>query len=1260
MGCLFLADSITWADPSSATTLAAESRLKPFFEKHGLDFQNLATVVYTAGKLRDLVTSGSLRESHIMNLNRLFPDGAIKIDKGIKQGALRSGKVYNYAVFRFEKEQKTIKALFIKDHNKLTDDELSELRIRKDEVYHLDYPGLEGIWFVNPAAIPAPDMPYTWGDGPDTADLSADLSAEASSGPGVTAKADGAAPNVKFLRSAIAELMSRMPGPRSRAHLEAMMRGIVACKETGVAPTASAVAERAGITIHQLRHLVYGPLGNEHAQTLGLVLDEQDTSGRLDDMALAVTKVTRKHPGKPISFAGIASEMREKIDWQALWLWFKRQRSPVAKKIRKGISRSRVAPEKGAAGHWNMSIEAFRNFAERRCRDRLGMPTSALRLGLRSLINFRIIVVATAKLEEKKEIPTITNITGASPHLTRYQVNDTVELIGWQRAEKLGVVKEHDTSGMSASVEKALAEIAKHMPSSGITIKLVADALKRMGLYDMTYGNFNRWLKGPAGKRFLEKIQETRHSIRDRVDAVFGRMTSAELASLDKAALGRRSGLSRYAWNTWTYRHRFDFEEERAKFLDEARKREEAARAVDAIVNELSLPEHVTRDRIEAIAASASPGDIQKGACALITKARELDRRASTTKTSGEKKAAQDAAGSIYVRVFTLLQISGADRGLFDEIRPIVLQRLDARSGTGTKKPDAASVRTEGALRGKYEKLMNAVIDTEDLKDVIRIANRIISLLREDKGLSAEQAAGHAEGLLDLLDEAESSHEQEIADTDEAEGEAAAADLESLRAQLKELVAESDDRPDKSWSVGAARADGPEFETKLSDLFAEGEEVSGAAPDRAAPAGASPQAPNETVKAKMKKARDFIFTPDLARREEKGIPFLTAPALLSRGGSVDEALAGIALRIKVSADAPAGKLKVDNLLGYLERYAPETFGASASKDEKMMLLCRALCKEIADSRFYGAMEDAINDSINEELSRLKRRIGEDQVKRAKMSMRRRMYNALDGLREEASARLPKPAAAAASKFLLDSQADRSAYQFVAEPAVTPIAIAQAEADRIHDENLKAEYMPTIPDKTILCHIITDSIVPAEQQNMLKVALEQNMEKEAEKGTDYGEGFACLSSANAGNPGGYIKDLQSLMQKKRDDYKALGYTDVRFDVACPDTGLVSAVLGSNPGIKALAFEPCKGADFDLVQVEGIMLALRALDSGDIEKLKSVFILLAGNRLSPEQSAIMDIDKFIKTVSFILPAAKVEDYNERRRLNDLITANIKQAA
>jgi len=154
--CLFLFNELGWAELSKplttlqTTTLAAESRLKPFFERHGLNFQNIATVAYTAGRLRDLVIAGTLRESHIVRLNKLFPKGDVQIEKDIKVGSFKcTGKVYQYAVFHFKKENITIKALFFKDHDKRTPDEIKELRITEEEMHHLDCPALEGVWFID-------------------------------------------------------------------------------------------------------------------------------------------------------------------------------------------------------------------------------------------------------------------------------------------------------------------------------------------------------------------------------------------------------------------------------------------------------------------------------------------------------------------------------------------------------------------------------------------------------------------------------------------------------------------------------------------------------------------------------------------------------------------------------------------------------------------------------------------------------------------------------------------------------------------------------------------------------------------------------------------------------------------------------------------------------------------------------------------------------------------------------------------------------
>ena len=73
-----------------------------------------------------------------------------------------------------------------------------------------------------------------------------------------------------------------------------------------------------------------------------------------------------------------------------------------------------------------------------------------------------------------------------------------------------------------------------------------------------------------------------------------------------------------------------------------------------------------------------------------------------------------------------------------------------------------------------------------------------------------------------------------------------------------------------------------------------------------------------------------------------------------------------------------------------------------------------------------------------------------------------------------------------------------------------------------------------------------------------------------------------------------------------------------------------------------------------------MALRALDTEDFNKLKAAFVSLSHRPLSKDELTIKDLDTFIRRVPFILPATKMEDINERRRINDLIAANIIAAA
>jgi len=155
IGMVFLVcfNTVSWTLPEF--NLAAMSRLRPFFERHGLDFRSIATVMYAAGKLNDLVTTNVLRESQIVRLNSEFQNSGIEIESTIKKGVLQcTGKEYNYVVFHIKEEKKTIDVLFIKDHHELTSDEIRELRINDAEIDYLDCPSLVGVWFRKSTVLP--------------------------------------------------------------------------------------------------------------------------------------------------------------------------------------------------------------------------------------------------------------------------------------------------------------------------------------------------------------------------------------------------------------------------------------------------------------------------------------------------------------------------------------------------------------------------------------------------------------------------------------------------------------------------------------------------------------------------------------------------------------------------------------------------------------------------------------------------------------------------------------------------------------------------------------------------------------------------------------------------------------------------------------------------------------------------------------------------------------------------------------------------
>lgn len=201
-----------------------------------------------------------------------------------------------------------------------------------------------------------------------------------------------------------------------------------------------------------------------------------------------------------------------------------------------------------------------------------------------------------------------------------------------------------------------------------------------------------------------------------------------------------------------------------------------------------------------------------------------------------------------------------------------------------------------------------------------------------------------------------------------------------------------------------------------------------------------------------------------------------------------------------------------------------------------------------------------------------------------------------------------------------------------------------ETEKIHSEN--RGFTPAIPEKTILCHIITDSILPEEQRNMLKVEVEQYLGKS--KNGRYSEMIFSLSDPRSEDPEEFMAELEKVKARVR---ARLPGHNIDFTVACPSNELVYNV--QKRGMRALAFSREEG---HIVQVEGIMLALRALYMGNVDKLIQVYRILTGKEMSDRPN---NIEEFARAVIFILPARKV-GIDDIKYINDLIASKIQSAA
>lgn len=205
-----------------------------------------------------------------------------------------------------------------------------------------------------------------------------------------------------------------------------------------------------------------------------------------------------------------------------------------------------------------------------------------------------------------------------------------------------------------------------------------------------------------------------------------------------------------------------------------------------------------------------------------------------------------------------------------------------------------------------------------------------------------------------------------------------------------------------------------------------------------------------------------------------------------------------------------------------------------------------------------------------------------------------------------------------------------------------IANETSEVPTIHQMNLKSGIVPSIPEKTMICHIITDSIVPEAQKVMLnKLAIEM-------RGEEFKEKLVHLPFSGEKD---FVAKVNALMEEQKKMYQ--GYK-IEFDIACPSKELVK-MIQEKIGIRALAFTST-GKASDLVDIEGIMLALRVLRIDDLAKLKEAYRLITGTE--PKTNA-KSVAEFVIGEVFVLPIITKADISRIEQLNKM-SESIKQAA
>lgn len=1059
--CLCVFNDVSWSlqsDPGITTeqsTLAAQSRLKPFFETHGLEFQNMASVIMAAGTLKGLVIEKKMHEGplykQIEGFNRLFDNGSVEIEKQIGTAVLKStGREYRYATFYFKKESQKVKVLFFEDHAGLTPAELAELDINDAEKYHLDCPGLEGVWFIADS-LRAATVSVSTGAGQQavTEPLSENGQAAAYT---YTSPAKPASDE---------EVKQYIGSPEGRG------------KPRKEGPLLNTPIKRKALT------------RDGNLQEVELTLGNRLGSG----LASVVYKGTYNGETIVEKFAGdLPVETRPKT---------------LAKKLLEGLYfffRQALPPYRT-----NFYAAMTNHYAS-------------------------LVIEEASKLEFGESIiPRILYTAydeGSGGYVMAYDFMSGRRIIPGreerQLREYLGKCKSF------IAYELGLWGLARQCDPKSLNSPgnvVVDEVTGKMRLIDIT--------PGALGGQIWILPLETEYFFKGLVTDNF-------------LPFGDAVDFSRF--NAYREKVREELADDPARLK----------RFEDNCDN---LEFYVNKWRESEPALLRSPLRIFH----YLFKKTAMKPKLNTIITTLEY------TGVISVEKANTLRsrVSRGDRHIsLPSFKPWLILTFSAYISYKT-------------LRFIIIKLPQIILVDILWKGLIKLKKAAVYTIKiyKDKEFRIKTANGYIEKA---IAGAESDKRITPEEAGVLRDELAGEDIPELAALFPvwaaiDLI---------TWSV---------FGIGIVPVFVDGI---------------------------LRCAVTVMFT---------GFKYkpLLALSVIPVVGTY------IAIPTQLMKNSPhLTEFVMKEIIG--SKIGTAFPGVSRDSFSEYLYM-RLMNIPLFFLRFMAGL---VNYFEQEESGQSYEAGIDGAIPVADIAVPSEPAKENEARQEaERPVQVTPPAASVKQEDPTPAQEKREDSPF--------FEAAKNESDRIHGKNL--EYTPAISQKTILCHIVTDSILPESQRNTLKL-LEKNMRK-----GDYNEKIVSFS---VDDPADFIDELKALMARQREEYK--DYT-VEFDVACPSTDVVRAVLKSDLGVKALAFEAQKDAEINAtIQLESIMLALRAMHSGKIENLRQAFKIVTGADLPQEMGSIEDIDNFAISILFVLPASKVLDYNENRRLNDIIRKNIETAA